>query len=88
MSTKIEVYMLVKDRRRIARLIEIKGVSKSAVARAAGWRSHSYLHRLLTGEANSCRPEPALAIASFLEVNLEDIFLPKVSSNKQHSVKT
>ena len=82
MSTKIEVYMLVKDRRRIARLIEIKGVSKAAVARAAGWRSHSFLNRLLTGEKNSCKPEPAVAIAKFLEVQVEDIFLPKVSTNK------
>jgi transcriptional regulator with XRE-family HTH domain len=78
---KFEVYMQIKDRKRLARLIEIQEVSKREVARAAGWKSHSYLLRLLSGEASTCEPEPAVRIAAFLQVDLYDLFTPKVSTD-------
>lgn len=78
--SKFEVYMLVKDRKRLARLIEIQEVSKREVARAAGWKSHTYLLRILSGEATTLEPEHAVKIAAFLEVDLYDLFTPRVSS--------
>lgn len=78
--TTFEVYMLVKDRKRLARLIEIQEVSKRQVARAAGWKSHTYLLRLLSGEATTLEPEHAVKIATYLHVDLYDLFTPKVSS--------
>lgn len=78
--TKFEVYMLVKDRKRLARLIEIQEVSKREVARKAGWKSHTYLLRILSGQATTLEPEHAVKIAAFLEVDLYDLFMPKVSS--------
>lgn len=79
-AQRFGVYMLVKDRKRLARLIEIKEVSKRDVAKAAGWKSHTYLLRLLSGEARTCEPGPAMQIAAFLEVDVYDLFMPKVSS--------
>lgn len=79
--------MLVKDRKRLARLIEIKEVSKRDVARAAGWKSHTYLLRLLSGQATTCEPDHAVRIAAYLEVDLYDLFMPKVSSGAGRSVK-
>lgn len=79
--------MLVKDRKRLARLIEIKGVSRREVARAAGWKSHSYLLRLISGQATTCEPEHALRIAHFLEVDLYDLFTPKGSSDAGRPVQ-
>lgn len=75
-----EVYMLLTDRKRLARLILIKGVSKRRVAQAAGWKSHTYLLRLLSGQATTCEPEHAVRIAAFLEVDLYDLFMPKVDT--------
>jgi transcriptional regulator with XRE-family HTH domain len=78
--TRFEVYMLVINRKKLARLIEIQEVSKREVARRAGWKSHTYLLRLLDGSATTLDPEPAVRIAAFLKVDLYDLFMPKVST--------
>lgn len=79
-----EVYMKVKDRKRLARLIEIQEVSIRSVARAAGWKSHTYLLRMLSGEVTSCEPDHAMRIAAFLQVDLYDLFTPKTTSVTSH----
>ena len=84
---KFEVYMLLKDRKRLARLIEIHEVSKRSVARAAGWKSHTYLQRLLSGQATTCEPEHAVRIATYLGVDVGDLFTPKVTSTTGQSAK-
>lgn len=73
--------MRLIDRKRLARLIAIKGVSKRQVARAAGWKSHTYLLRLLSGEVTTCEVEHAVKIARFLEVGTDDLFMAKVSGS-------
>lgn len=80
MGDKFEVYMLLTDRKRLARIIVVQDVSKRSVARAAGWKSHTYLLRLLSGEATTVEPEHAVRIATFLGVDVADLFTPKVSS--------
>ena len=89
MNGTFEVYMLLTDRKRLARLILIQEVSKREVARAAGWKSHSYLLRLLSGEARTVEPEHAVRIATYLGVDVSDLFTPKATSpagqiGKQH----
>jgi transcriptional regulator with XRE-family HTH domain len=74
-----EVYMLLTDRKRLARLIEIQEVSKRSVAAAAGWKSHTYLLRLLSGAATTVEPEHAVKIATYLGVDVADLFTPKVT---------
>lgn len=78
---RFEVYMLLKDRKRLARLIEIQEVSKRSVARAAGWKSHTYLLRLLSGQERTLEPEHAVKIATYLGVDVADLFTPKVSTD-------
>ncbi len=79
-TTTFEVYMLLTDRKRLARLIEIQEVSKRSVALAAGWKSHTYLLRLLSGDARTVEPEPAIRISTYLGVDVQDLFTPKVTS--------
>ena len=67
-------------RRRLERLMVIKGVSGRQLAKAAGWTSHTYLQRLLRGEVNTLRVQPALNIARFLDVDVNSIFLVDASS--------
>lgn len=79
--------MLLTDRKRLARLIVIQDVSKRSVARAAGWKSHSYLLRLLNGEARTVEPEHAVKIATYLGVDVADLFTPKISSGTSANSK-
>lgn len=80
-TAQFEVYMRLINRKLLARLIAIKGVSKREVARAAGWKSHTYLLRLLSGEVTTCEVEHAVKIARFLEVGTDDLFMTKVSGS-------
>ncbi len=76
-----EIYMLLKDRKQLAKLMVIQNVSARQLARAAGWKSHSYMNRLLAGEVRNLAPEPALRIANHLGVGVDDLFIVRVSSD-------
>ncbi len=76
-----EMFMILKDRRRLARLMVIQEVSHRELARAAGWKSHTYVGRLLRGEAKTLETDPALRIANHLRVAVDDLFLVRVTSN-------
>ena len=76
-----ELYMKLIDRKRLAKLMLIQGVSQRDVAQAAGWKSHSYLGRLIRGTVDTLEPEPALRIARFLGVSVDDLFLPRLSTD-------
>lgn len=71
--------MYLKDRKQLAKLMVIQNVSARALAREAGWKSHTYMNRLLTGEANTLKPEPALRIAKKLGCGVDDLFLVRLS---------
>lgn len=73
--------MLLKDRKKLATLMALAGVSARELSAAAGWRSHSYMNRLLTGTVRTCKPEPALLIAERLGVDLAELFTPRVTRN-------
>lgn len=66
--------VLVKDPKILSKLMTIEGVSQRELAAAAGWRSHSYLGRLLRGDARSLEAEPAQRIARRLGVDVDDLF--------------
>jgi transcriptional regulator with XRE-family HTH domain len=73
--------MQLKDRKQLAKLMVIQNVSQRDLAKAAGWKTHSYLGRLMRGEVSTLEPEPALRIAKFLGVGVDDLFLTRVSGN-------
>lgn len=75
-----EVWMQVIDRKRLAKLMVIQGVSQRELSTAAGWKSHSYLGRILRGEVTTLEPEPAARIACTLGVGMDDLFMPRMSS--------
>lgn len=77
--------MILKDRRQLAKLMVIQGASQRQVATAAGWSSHSYLGKLLRGTATTLEPEPAIRIANFFGVGVDDLFLARVSSGTSQS---
>lgn len=73
--------MILKDRKRLAKLMLIQGATQRQVSDAAGWKSHSYLGRLLRGEVRTLEPEHAVRIACFFEVGVDDLFVPRASSD-------
>ncbi len=76
-----EVYMQLRDRKKLARLMIVQEISQRELATAAGWRSHSYLGRLLRGEVRTLGTDPALRIAHKLKVPVDDLFAIRVDSN-------
>jgi transcriptional regulator with XRE-family HTH domain len=66
--------MILRDRKVLAKLMILEGVSQRDLAAAAGWASHSYLGRLLRGEASGIAPGPARRIAARLDVAPSDLF--------------
>lgn len=72
--------MILKDPKMLAKLMVIQGVGQRELARAAGWKAHSYLGRLLAGKVKNIEPEPAARIAAYLGVGVDDLFLVKVDS--------
>ena len=79
--------MQLYDRKKLARLMIVQGVSQRQLAQAIGWKSHSYLGRLLRGDVNTLEKEPALLIAKTLGVGTDDLFLTKTSSDTRRNGK-
>lgn len=80
--------MILKDPKKLAKLMVIQEVGQRELARAAGWKAHSYLGRLLAGTATNVEPEPAARIATYLGVGIDDLFLVKVDSLDVQSGQT
>lgn len=72
--------MVLTDRKKLAKLMVIQDVSQRELAKAAGWKSHSYLGRLLRGEVNTLDLEPAVRIAMYLGIGTDDLFVARSSS--------
>jgi transcriptional regulator with XRE-family HTH domain len=66
--------MLLKNRKALVKLMAIEGLSQRRLAAAAGWRSHSYVGRLMAGKARTVTPEAAARIAATLGVAVGDLF--------------
>ncbi len=74
------------NRDKLVRRMENLGVSQRELARAAGWKSHSYMRRLITGEAKTLNTDPpALRIAHYLHLDVDDVFATRVDSERAHA---
>ena len=84
-----ELYMKVLDPKKIVKLMVIQEVTQRELARAAWGKdaSHSYLGRILRGQIKSVQPEPAARIAEYLGVGMDDLFVPRLSSNTAQTAK-
>lgn len=79
--------MILKDRKQLAKLMVIQDLSQRDLAEQIGWKSHSYLGRLLRGKITSVTPEVAVRIALALGVGVDDLFLARTSTNADVPVK-
>lgn len=83
----MEIWMEVKDHTLLKELMETKGISARTLAKDAGWKSHTYLQRILRGEVKTLQPEPAARIAYRLEVPFNLLFVTKASENPAQNVR-
>lgn len=79
-----ELYMILRDRKKLLSVMIVQDVSQRELAEAAGWKTHSYLGRLLRGEVNTLKPDAALRIAHKLGLPVNDLFLTRVSDPAEH----
>lgn len=79
--------MRVKDNQQIQKLMVIQNASSRQVAKACGWQSHSYVTRILRGEITTVTPERAARMARFFGVGVDDLFVPRLSSDPARSAK-
>ena len=82
-----EIYMRVKDPKQIKKLMVIQGATSRELATAAGWKSHSYVTRILRGEITTVTPDRAARIARFFQVGVDDLFVARLSSDVAHSAQ-
>ncbi|WP_135452560.1 helix-turn-helix transcriptional regulator [Mycobacterium sp. DL99] len=83
-----ELYMEVRDHKKFASVVLVQGTPQRELAEAAGWSSHTYLGRLLRGEAKTLSDEAALRIAHKLGMPVDMLFLTVVSEKTGQSVQT
>ena len=82
-----EIYMRVIDPKKIQKLMVIQEVSARTLADEVGYASHSYITRILRGEIQTVTPERAVRIARYFGVGVDDLFVPRLSSDTGPSVK-
>lgn len=78
--------MQVIDPKRIRKLMAIQEVSQRTLAQQAGFQSHAYMGRILRGEVKTIDPERAARIAAYFGVGMDDLFIPRMSSDAARSV--
>lgn len=80
--------MELVNREMLERLMKTRGVSQRQLAAIAGWKSHTYMQRLMRGEVKTLNTDPALRIAHFFGVPVDLLFLTRVDINpEQHGHK-
>ena len=84
-TSVMELYMQVKDADLLRRLLESKQMTARQLSRDMGWKSHSYLNRILSGEIRTVKPEAAVKLAYLLQVPVDLIFVPRVSGDTRRS---
>lgn len=88
--TRMELYMIVKDAELIRRLMATHtphAISARQLSRDLGFRSHSYVNRILSGKERTVSVETGAKIAYFLGVPVDLLFVAKASSETPRSVR-
>lgn len=77
--------MKLHNLKRLRTLLVVQERSQRQLALAAGYKSHAYMGRILRGEVDTLEPEAALRIARYLGVGVDDLFVPRLSSDTERS---
>lgn len=77
--------MLVIDPKRIRKLMVLEGKdSVLAFSKEVGYKSPTHLRRILSGEHKTVTPDKAARIARALNVGVDRLFVPRLSTDSGH----
>ncbi len=79
--------MRVRDPKQLKKLMLIQEVNSRELAAAIGYASHSYVTRILRGEIKTMTPERAARVARFFGVGVDDLFVPRLSTDAGPTVQ-
>lgn len=79
--------MRVSNLKLLLKLMAIQEVSGRRLAEEVGYSSHTHMRRILNAEISTVTPEKAARIARFLGVGVDDLFVPRLSTDTGRSVK-
>lgn len=79
--------MQVIDPKKIKKLMVIQDVSARTLAHEVGYASHAYITRILRGEITTVTPERAARIARYFGVGVDDLFVPRLSTDARQTVQ-
>ncbi len=79
--------MELKDNTLLAELMNEQDKSARHMARTAGWKSHTYMQRLLRGLEKNVKAEPAARIAHELGVPFTLLFRTRVSDGSARNAR-
>lgn len=79
--------MQVKSPELIKVLMKDLKISGRQLSEFVGWNSHTYLQRILRGEIRTVTTDKAEKIAICLGVPRDVLFVPKVSTNHEQTVR-
>lgn len=82
-----EIYMRVIDPKKIQKLLLIQGVTHRELALAVGYKSHAYIGRIVRGDITTVTPEKAARIANYFSVGIDDLFVPRLSTDAGRNAK-
>ena len=83
--------MILKDRKRLRKLMMRHGLTQRELATEVGWKAHSQVSRLLNGQERSVADKRAQAIADAIGEDVADLFAPRpsgVTGQSVHSKRT
>lgn len=72
--------MEVRDIELLQSLKRSRNASNRDLAKVVGYKSHSYMNRIMSGAAKSMEPEPALRLAKFFQIGVDFLFTTEVST--------
>lgn len=78
--------LYVKDPKTLKRLMAVDNISARQLAAGVGYRSHSYVNRILAGVVTTVTIDRGARIARFLHVDVSDLFAPEPSAPAAQNV--
>lgn len=73
--------MQIRDHKKLQTLAVIQDRSHREIAEAIGWKSHSYVGRIMRGQIKTIDPDAAVRWAHLFGVAVNDLFLTRSSKN-------
>jgi transcriptional regulator with XRE-family HTH domain len=74
-----EVWVEVIDHKRLMKFVLLRGVSIRRLAEICDLKSHTYLARVLRGEAKTLNAEAVVRLCHFLELPQDEFFVTRSS---------